>query len=72
MNQSKRDKFAWMLAAVAFPVTTAALTGNVHAECTPAAPVNNTTVSCTGAFEGTLMSDRSRTTAAKAGLKFAF
>ena len=49
MNRSKRNKFAWMLATVAFPVTTSALTGHVNAGCAPATPVTDTTVTCTGA-----------------------
>jgi hypothetical protein len=49
MNRSKRSKFAWMLATAALPVTTAVFTGNANAACAPAAPVNNTTVTCTGA-----------------------
>src|SRR5262245_55883433 len=48
MNRSKRNKFAWMLATVALPVTSAALTGHANAACAPAAPVDNTTVTCIG------------------------
>jgi hypothetical protein len=48
MNRSKRNKLAWMLATVALPATSAALTGHANAACAPTAPVNNTTVTCTG------------------------
>lgn len=51
MSHSKKNKFAWMLATVAFPVTTAALTGYANAACTPTAPVDNTTVTCSGATD---------------------
>src|SRR5262245_47832176 len=47
MSRSKRNRFAWMLATVALPVTSAALTGHANAACAPAAPVNDTTVTCT-------------------------
>ena len=40
-----------MFATVAFPVTTAALTGYANAACTPTAPVDNTTVTCSGATD---------------------
>jgi hypothetical protein len=49
MNRFKRKKFARTLAALAVPVTTVTLTGHANAACTPAAPVNNTTVTCAGA-----------------------
>jgi hypothetical protein len=49
MDRSKRSKFARVLATLALPVTTATLTGYANADgCTPAAPVDNTTVTCTG------------------------
>src|SRR5262245_58084240 len=50
MNRSKRNKFAWIVATVAFPVACAALTGHANAECTPTnTPVTDTVVTCTGA-----------------------
>ena len=49
MNRLKRKNFAGALAALAVPVTTVTLTGHANAACTPAAPVNNTMVTCAGA-----------------------
>ena len=49
MNRSKRNKFARALATLVLPITTATLTGNANADgCAPLAPVNDTTVTCTG------------------------
>ncbi len=48
MNRFKRNKFARVLATLALPVTTVALTGNANAACAPAAPVTDSTVTCTG------------------------
>lgn len=49
MDRFKRKKFVRALAALAVPVTTVTLTGHANAACTPAAPVNDTTVTCAGA-----------------------
>src|SRR5262245_773851 len=48
MTRSKQRKFARALATLALPITTTALTGNANAACAPAAPVDNTTVTCSG------------------------